>query len=79
MKIQRKTTTTRNPPEKTREKTREKIIKLIAEDNKITIEELAEKTGITKKGVEWNIQKLKQKNLLKRTGPDKGGRWEIIR
>jgi ATP-dependent DNA helicase RecG len=28
--------------------------------------------------VERNIKKLQEKGLLKRVGPDKGGRWEVI-
>lgn len=65
--------------EKTREKTREKIIRLIEENSYITVEELAKKTGLTIKGIEWNIKKLKDENILKRIGPDKGGYWKVIR
>jgi ATP-dependent DNA helicase RecG len=60
-------------------KTREKIIQLMTANNKITTEELAEKTGITQKGIEWNIQNLKQKGIIKRIGPDKGGQWKILK
>ncbi|HOU82606.1 MAG TPA: winged helix-turn-helix transcriptional regulator [Bacteroidales bacterium] len=63
---------------KTREKTREKIIRLISKNPYITTEELSEKTGLTIKGIEWNIKKLKNENLLKRIGSKKGGYWQII-
>jgi len=63
--------------EKTREKTREKILRLIRENSAITTSELAEKSGITLKGVEWNIDKMKKEGCIKRIGPDKGGHWEV--
>jgi len=43
----------------------------------ITTSEIAEKAGVTPKGVEWNIGKLKKEGLIKRVGPDKGGHWEV--
>ncbi|ODS42668.1 MAG: hypothetical protein MSIBF_05030 [Candidatus Altiarchaeales archaeon IMC4] len=64
--------------EKTREKTREKLIQLIKEDPKITTEELSKKTGLSIKGIEWNIKKLKDEKILERIGHAKGGRWEIV-
>ena len=63
--------------DKTVEKTVEKIIVLIKENNNITQAELSKKTGLSRRGVEWNLNKLKQKGLLKRIGPDKGGHWEV--
>jgi len=65
--------------EKTVEKNVEKIIFLINENPRITQEELSQKTGLTRRGIEWNIQQLKKKGILKRNGPDKGGHWEIIK
>lgn len=59
------------------ERTREKIISLIKENKYITTEELADKTGLSIKGIEWNIQQLKAKKMLKRVGPDKGGYWKV--
>ncbi|MCQ2274485.1 MAG: hypothetical protein MJZ86_06785 [Bacteroidales bacterium] len=29
-------------------------------------------------GVKWNLQQMKNKNLIRRVGPDKGGHWEVI-
>ena len=65
--------------EKTRVKTREKTIDLIKNNPKITSAELAEILEITVKGVEWNIKKLKEKGIIKRIGPAKGGYWEVIK
>ncbi|MBI4453232.1 winged helix-turn-helix transcriptional regulator [Candidatus Woesearchaeota archaeon] len=65
------------PLPETGEKTREKIIQLIGEKSQITTKELAEKTGLSAKGVEWNLKSLKDEKKLKRVGGRKEGHWEI--
>ncbi len=60
----------------TPETTSEKIILLIRENPKITREELASACKISVDGIKWQLKKLKGKVL--HTGPNKGGRWEII-
>jgi ATP-dependent DNA helicase RecG len=62
----------------TREKTREKIIRLIRNKPSISTKQLSEETGISEKGIEWNIKKMKEEGILKRVGPDKGGHWEVL-
>lgn len=62
-----------------REKTRVKILGLIAENPEITASALAEAVGITPKGVEWQIARLKKEGVLKRIGPAKGGRWSVLK
>ena len=64
--------------EKTREKTREKILSILNATPYITINELAEIVGISKKGIEWQMAKLKKEGRIKRIGPDKGGYWEVM-
>jgi ATP-dependent DNA helicase RecG len=39
---------------------------------------LAEILEITVKGVEWNIKKLKEKGIVRRIGPAKGGYWKVV-
>lgn len=63
----------------TREKTREKILQAIRENASVTTEGLSKVSGLTEKGVEWNIKKLKDEGLLRRVGSDKGGRWEVLK
>ncbi|HLC81590.1 MAG TPA: winged helix-turn-helix transcriptional regulator [Candidatus Nanoarchaeia archaeon] len=63
--------------DKTGDKTRDKIIQLIKENFRITARELAGRTGLSVKGVEWNIKKLKADRILKRAGGKKGGYWEV--
>ena len=60
----------------TREKTREKLISLIKENPATTISKMSDKLEITVKGVEWHLKMLKDKGIIKRIGPDKGGKWE---
>ena len=60
------------------EKTGEKILALIKADPQVTQKELMNQTGLTRRGIEWNIAKLKKEKIIKRTGPDKGGHWEVV-
>jgi predicted HTH transcriptional regulator len=64
---------------KTREKTRENILNAIKENPTITINELAILTGITTKGIEWQLKKLQTQGILSRIGGRKGGHWEIVK
>jgi len=57
------------------EKTVEKIYELIKSDPHITQNKLMEETGLSRRGVEWNLRKLKEEGRIKRIGPDKGGHW----
>ena len=68
----------RMPPE-SREKTRDKILRAIRSDPEITTAQLGRAVGLTVKDVEWNIKKLKDAGILKRVGPDKGGRCGVTR
>lgn len=54
-----------------------KILKLAKENPYISIAELSKKIGISTTAIDKNIAKLKEKGILKRIGPDKGGYWEI--
>ncbi|MCK5096537.1 MAG: winged helix-turn-helix transcriptional regulator [Desulfobacteraceae bacterium] len=60
---------------KTVEETVEKILCAIKANPKVTQKQLAEKTGLTPRGIEWNLKKLKKKALIKRIGPTK--RWTL--
>ena len=60
------------------EKTVEKIISLMAARPQITTKEIIMEAGLTRRGVEWNIARLKEQRRIKRIGPDRGGRWEVV-
>jgi ATP-dependent DNA helicase RecG len=53
------------------------ILKLLEQDNALTRNQLAEKLNVSPDTIKKNIEKLKQKRILQRVGPDKGGYWEI--
>ena len=55
----------------------QRILDKIKENPYITAEELSEIIGIKARRIQKNIKKLKEKGILKRIGPDKGGYWEI--
>ena len=63
---------------KTTKKTTEKIMSVMKSMPDVTLAELANATGISVDGVRWNIRKLKDANLIRRIGPDKGGHWEVV-
>ncbi len=65
--------------EKVREKTRERILSLIRTSPRITTAELAAAVSLSVKGIEWNIRRLKAEGQLRRVGPDRGGRWEVLK
>ena len=60
------------------EKTREKIIRSLKANPEITMERLAKIVGISSKGVEWQINKLKEDGVIRRITRPKGGHWEIV-
>jgi len=55
-----------------------KILILINQNKFITIPELSGNLKISTTAIEKNLAKLKQKGLLKRIGPAKGGYWEVV-
>ena len=68
-----------NNSDKSVDKSVDKIKKLIAENKFITQKEIAERTGLSVRGVEKNISKLKKEGIIKRIGSKKTGYWEIIK
>lgn len=60
-----------------REKSREKILTLIKANKYITQNEMSELMGLSVKGIEKMLLKLKTDSILERIGPDKGGHWVV--
>jgi ATP-dependent DNA helicase RecG len=54
------------------------ILKYIDNNPYISLSQLSRAIKISQTAVENNIKKLKQKGILKRVGPAKGGHWEVI-
>ncbi len=67
-----------SPREETRGKTRDRILFFIKRNPHLTIDRLAKLTGVSAKGVEWHIAKLKGDGRLRRSGSRKAGRWDIL-
>ena len=59
-------------------KSSQKILELISASPSITISEIADRLGMTTRGVDKNIKRLKEQGVICRVGPDKGGHWEVI-
>lgn len=66
-------------PEKTTQKTTQKILSLIKENPSITRKELSEILGITPDGIKYHLNNLKKKGLIRRIGGRKGGHWETVK
>ena len=66
-----------NVPENVPENRENAIVELIGINNEITIPEIAQKTNVNEKTIKRDIAKLKEKGVIERVGPDKGGYWKI--
>lgn len=55
-----------------------KILELIKQNPKITLEEIANVLGISKRAVEKQVKKLREANIIERIGSDRSGWWKII-
>ena len=84
--IQRKIMASEKTPGKTRGeavgktvgKTVGKILQAIHENPHVTRDELSRITGLTVRGIEWNLAELKKEGKIARVGPAKGGYWKTI-
>ena len=69
--------TTQKTTQKKINNSQKKIIELIKENPSVTRKEMAEKIGISDDGIKYNLNKLKQMNILTRVGSDRSGTWKI--
>ena len=68
----------RKTVEETVEETVEIILYAMKENPKVTTKELQERTGLTRRGIEYHIDKLKKEKKIWRIGPTKGGEWKLL-
>ena len=54
------------------------VFDIIAKNSKVTSAKIAEALGLSTNTVSSRIRTLKEKNLIRRVGPDKGGHWEVV-
>lgn len=77
-KLHSESTTVEETVEETVKETVKEILSLIKVNPKITAKELQVKTGLSRRGIEWNLAKLKQKGKIERIGPTKSGYWKVL-
>jgi ATP-dependent DNA helicase RecG len=51
---------------------------LIRADFRISTRTLAEKIGVSTTAMDKTLARLKNRGILRRVGPARGGRWEIL-
>lgn len=56
----------------------EKILELLTVHPEYSARKLAEVIGITEKGIEKQLARLKAEGRIRRDGPDKGGKWIVV-
>ena len=54
------------------------ILDIIAESPNVTVRDMADALGLSLRQCERLIAEMKRKNLIKRTGSNKSGVWEIV-
>ena len=60
------------------QKTRSAIIDMIARDAGVTTMQMAARLGINRSAVAKHIKRLQDAGVIRREGPDKGGKWVIM-
>ena len=60
-----------------KDKTSVQIIELMKENPSITLQQVAEKIGLSKRAVEMQVKKLREQGKVNRIGATKNGLWEV--
>ena len=58
--------------------TRAKIVRIIWKNPNATAQSISKEINIASRNVQEHLRKLQEQGVVRRIGPDKGGRWEII-
>lgn len=54
------------------------VLLLVLENQRVTVNEMSARSGLSQRTVKYQLSFLKTKGLLKRVGANKNGHWEII-
>lgn len=54
------------------------IIAAIKRNPKVSAAEIAMQLGLSSRAVEKRIKLLREHDIIRRVGPDKGGHWEVV-
>jgi ATP-dependent DNA helicase RecG len=57
--------------------TQKKILLFVQADSTVSAQDIADQLGQTKRNIEYNLKKLKEKGLLERIGANKNGHWHM--
>ncbi len=60
------------------QKTTQKILEELQKNPAQSRKELAMAVGLSEDGVKYHLGNLKRSGRIRRVGPDRGGRWEIV-
>ena len=63
---------------KSGKKTEDRVLDLLARDPKLTFAGMVAALGISRSAIQKHVEHLKDAQRLRRVGPDKGGRWEVV-
>ena len=58
--------------------TAQRLISVMKRNPRVTTAELAAELGVTDKGIEWQIVKLRKDKIIRRVGGRKFGSWEVL-
>ena len=59
-------------------KSREKVVRLLRDNPRMTTRQLADSIGVSDKAIEKHLARLKSDGLLVREGSDRSGRWIVL-
>ena len=69
--------TTKKDENTTKKTTKEKIIELLRNNPNLSRSDLSVILKLSEDGIQYHLNDLKKKGIIKRVGPDKGGHWEV--
>lgn len=78
MQIKDCTMSGKESSQKSSQKSSHKILELMKQNPAITTTELAQLLNISRRAIAKQTALLKEKGLIRRIGPDKGGHWEVL-
>ena len=68
-----------NNQEKSKEKTEERVLRLITANPRITTAELAAECSLNENTIYKTVRKLRESGRIQRKGGDKGGEWIVLK
>ena len=58
--------------------TAKRLVDVMKRNPLVTTAELSQELGVTDKGIEWQILKLRKDKIIRRVGGRKFGHWEVL-